>query len=68
MCRGEEMQNSNHSPDTSFPLTFRLNCFATVDPPAGLADTGDKRSKSPQRTLRIHVLRRPDVMTEGIDD
>lgn len=66
--RGKEMQNSNHSPDTSFPLTFRLNCFATVDPPAGLAVTGDERSTNPQRTLRIHELRRPDVITEGIDE
>jgi hypothetical protein len=57
-----------HIPDTSFPLTFNLNCFATVCPPDGVAVVVDERSRSPQRTLRTHWLRRIDGIKVEVDE
>jgi hypothetical protein len=60
--------DSVYIPDTSFPLTFNLNCFATVCPPDGVAVVVDERSKMPQRTLRTHWLRRIDGMDDEVDE
>jgi hypothetical protein len=64
----DDTGDSDYIPDTSFPLTFNLNCFATVCPPDGVAVVVDERSRSPQRTLRTHWLRRIDGIKVEVDE